>query len=176
MLRASVKRFSRACTTLFALSADRSNLQTDFCGKCPLFIERVTYIYIHGPCERPLIGTSGYEAAAIIPRVSRKIFARFSKRQEASHSCTHPQDYYVTLELTTSAYLSWYNNNVTTLGASISSYISEICFPIASCRETSTNYQVGTAPPKSDCWTDSTVIRPLGGSGACPRKNGFQAL
>ena len=42
-LRASVKRFSRACTTLFALSADRSNSQTNFCGKGPLFLERVTY-------------------------------------------------------------------------------------------------------------------------------------
>ena len=42
MLRASVKRFSRACTTPFALSADRSNSQTDFCGKGPLFLERVT--------------------------------------------------------------------------------------------------------------------------------------
>ena len=33
-----------ACTTLFALSADRSNSQSDFCGKGPLFLERVTYI------------------------------------------------------------------------------------------------------------------------------------
>ena len=41
-LRASVKRFSRACTTLFALSADRSNSQCDFCGKGPLFLEWVT--------------------------------------------------------------------------------------------------------------------------------------
>ena len=35
---ASVKRFSRACT---ALSADMSNLQSDFYGS-PLFLERVT--------------------------------------------------------------------------------------------------------------------------------------
>ena len=46
-LRASVKRFSRACTTLFALSADRSNSQSDFCGKGPLFLERVTYTVVN---------------------------------------------------------------------------------------------------------------------------------
>ena len=28
---------------LFALSADRSNSQSDFCGKGPFFLERVTY-------------------------------------------------------------------------------------------------------------------------------------
>ena len=28
---------------LFALFADRSNLKSDFCGKGPLFLERVTY-------------------------------------------------------------------------------------------------------------------------------------
>ena len=44
-LRASVKRFLRACTTLFALSADRSNSKSDFCGKGPLFLERVTNIF-----------------------------------------------------------------------------------------------------------------------------------
>ena len=31
---------------LFALSADRSNSQSDFCGKGPLFLEWVTYEYI----------------------------------------------------------------------------------------------------------------------------------
>ena len=41
--RASVKRFSRACTMLFALSADKSNSQFNFFGKGPLFLERVTY-------------------------------------------------------------------------------------------------------------------------------------
>ena len=47
MLRASVKQFSLACTMLFTLSADRSNSQSDFCGKGPLFLERVTYV-LHG--------------------------------------------------------------------------------------------------------------------------------
>ena len=31
----------------FALSADKSNPQTDFCGKGPLFLERVTYLESH---------------------------------------------------------------------------------------------------------------------------------
>ena len=38
-LCASVKQFSRACTMLFALSADRSNSQSDFCRIGPLFLD-----------------------------------------------------------------------------------------------------------------------------------------
>ena len=30
---------------LFALSAGMSNSQTEFCRKCPLFLERITYGY-----------------------------------------------------------------------------------------------------------------------------------
>ena len=63
----------------------------------------------------------------VLPRVARTFFDPCFFMHEAgsglvaSRSCTH---FYITTELTVSAYLSWYNNTVTTLGASMSSYLA----------------------------------------------------
>ena len=45
MQRTSVKQLSQICTTLFVLSADRYNSQSDFCGKGPLSYSG-SHIYI----------------------------------------------------------------------------------------------------------------------------------
>ena len=78
---------------------------------------------------------------------------------------------------TASAYLSWYNNTVTivltTLGASMSSYISE--FFLSDCELVGKRVS-GLSHPNRDCWTDSSVICALGGSGACSPRKLFQAF
>ena len=103
-----------------------------------------------------------------LPRSAKRklpmIFYEAGSGLVASHSCTQPRFLHNTRTYSIGILVSWYNNTLTTLGASMSSYIFEIFFLITLLYVQQS--RVGHSHPNRDCWTDSSVICPLAwGSG-----------